>query len=63
VSGYLSSNGSAAKTVNASGMSDYSHATLPGASLPTPSFKKAAVGFVGSITFLYGAAFFLSTLL
>jgi len=65
VSGYVSSNGSGAETVATSGISEYGPkaSTLPAARLPAPSFKKAAIGFVGSITFLYGAAFFLSALL
>jgi hypothetical protein len=64
VSGYVSSNGSGAETVVTSGISEYGPASsLPVARLPVPSFKKAAIGFVGSITFLYGTAFFLSALL
>ena len=58
MSGYVTRDVSSAKTVTTSSLSGYDAETP---SFPMPSFKKAALGFFGSITFLYGAAFFLST--
>lgn len=60
MSGYVTRDVSGVKTVTTSSLSEYGSETP---NFPMPSFKKAALGFVGSITFLYGAAFFLSALL
>jgi hypothetical protein len=53
---------SGAKAIAMASISDLEHAT--GADeFNAPSFKKAAFGFLGSITFLYATAFFLSAVI
>lgn len=60
MSGYLSQDVSSLQTVSAPGLADRDIVGIPTSTFPTRSFKKATVGFFGSITFLYAAAFFLS---
>jgi hypothetical protein len=59
---YRSRNNSSAKAIAVASISDLERAT-GAADFHVPSFKKAAIGFFGSITFLYTAAFFLSAVI
>jgi hypothetical protein len=59
---FISRGNSGAKAITMASIADLDHAA--GAQdLHTPSFKKAAFGFLGSITFLYATAFFLSAVI
>ena len=60
MSGHVSRDVSGVETVASSSVPNYGSETPH---FPMPSFKKAALGFAGSIVFFYGAAFFLSALI
>jgi hypothetical protein len=59
---YISRDNSGAKAIAMASISDIDHAAGE-QDFHTPSFKKAAFGFFGSITFLYATAFFLSAVI